>query len=98
TRDPHVHPGEVLVEEFLKPLNLSQRRLAGDIGVSPGSIGGIVRAKRPVSPEMALRLARYFCTADDFWLRLQADHDLEKARRACGKKLNKEITPRKTRL
>ncbi len=97
TRAPNVHPGEVLFEEFLKPLNLSQKRLAGDIKVSPGAIGNIVHGKRPVSPTMALRLARYFCTADDFWLRLQADHDLEKARQVSGKKIDKEVKPRKPR-
>ena len=85
----------MLVEEFLRPLGLSQARLARDLKVSPASIGQIVRCKRSLSATMALRLARYFCTADDFWMRLQGDHCLEMARKASGKNINKDVKPRK---
>ena len=73
---PNNHPGEVLLEEFLKPLNLSQNRLARDLSVPPRRINEIVLGKRSVTPDTALRLARYFGTSERFWLGLQADFDL----------------------
>lgn len=72
-----VHPGEVLEEEFLTPLGLSQHRLALDIGVDPRRISEIVLGKRSVTAETALRLARYFDTSPEFWLGLRAQYDLD---------------------
>ena len=74
---PPVHPGEVLQEDFLKPLGLSQRRVAKDIGVSPLRISQIIHGKRSVTADTALRLARYFCTSPNVWLRLQTRYDHE---------------------
>jgi addiction module HigA family antidote len=70
-------PGEVLLEEFLKPLEISQYQLAKDVGVPPRRINEIVLGKRSVTADTALRLARYFSTSERFWLNLQARHDLE---------------------
>ncbi|MDO9557320.1 MAG: HigA family addiction module antitoxin [Coriobacteriia bacterium] len=86
-----VHPGEVLLEEFLKPLGLSQNRLALSLNVSPRRINEIVLGKRRVSAETALRLARYFDTTPQFWLGLQADYDLDVASDELGERLNVEI-------
>jgi addiction module HigA family antidote len=76
TIDP-IHPGEVLLEEFLEPLGVSQNRLAVAIGVPPRRINEIVHGKRRVTADTALRLARYFGTTDRFWLNLQTRYDLE---------------------
>lgn len=78
---PNVHPGEVLLEEFLKPLGVSQNRLGREIKVPPRRVNEIVLGKRSVTPDTALRLARYFGTSEKFWLGLQLDFDLEEARR-----------------
>lgn len=86
-----VHPGEVLLEEFLKPLELSENRLALSIGVSPRRINEIVLGKRRVSAETALRLGRYFDTTPQFWLGLQADDDLDVASDALGQRLDREV-------
>ncbi|MRR10915.1 addiction module antidote protein, HigA family [bacterium] len=86
-----VHPGEVLLEEFLKPLELSQNRLALNIGVSPRRINEIVLGKRRVSAETALRLARYFDTTPQFWLGIQADYDLDVASDELGERLDREV-------
>jgi addiction module HigA family antidote len=86
-----VHPGEVLLEEFLKPLGLSQNRLALSLSVSPRRINEIVLGKRRVSAETALRLARYFDTTPQFWLGLHADYDLDVASDELGKRLDVEI-------
>jgi antitoxin HigA-1 len=88
-----VHPGEVLLEEFLKPQGLSQNRLALSIGVSPHRINQIVRGKRGVSADTALRLARSFGTTPQFWLGLQTDYDLDVAADALGRRLEREIKP-----
>ena len=88
---PNIHPGEVLREEFLAPLNLSQNRVARDINVPPRRINEIVLGKRAVTADTALRLARYFGTSERFWLGLQADYDLEEARRALGGRLDKDV-------
>ena len=74
-----VHPGEILLEEFMQPLGLSQTRLGRDLGVSPRRINEIVRGKRGITADTALRLSRYFGTSADFWLGLQADYDLDTA-------------------
>jgi addiction module HigA family antidote len=93
-RLPNVHPGEVLLEEFLGPLALSQNRLAREIHVPPRRINEIVHGKRAVTPDTALRLARYFGTSERFWLGLQVDYDLEEAERETGARIEKEVTPR----
>jgi addiction module HigA family antidote len=89
-----VHPGEVLLEEFLKPFELSQNLLALNIGVSPRRINEIVLGKRRVTAETALRLARYFDTSPQFWLGLQADYDLDLASDELGERLEREVHAR----
>src|SRR5919109_3151960 len=90
-RLPPVHPGEVLLEEFLEPLGVSQYRLAKDISVPARRINEIVHGLRAISADTALRLARYFGTTDRFWLNLQARYDLEVERDQLGEKLEKEV-------
>src|SRR4051812_11432817 len=89
----NVHPGEVLLEEFLKPMGISQNRLAREISVPPRRINEIVLRKRAISPDTALRLARYFGTSERFWLGLQVDFDLEAVRRALAGRLEREVRP-----
>ena len=81
---PNIHPGEVLKEEFLDPMGISQNALARAAGVPPRRINEIVLGKRGISADTALRLAAVFGTSEHFWLGLQADYDLEEARRALG--------------
>ena len=78
----NIHPGEVLLEEFLKPMELSQNLLAREIDVPPRRINEIVLAKRGITADTAIRLARRFGTSEQFWMALQADYDLEEARKA----------------
>jgi antitoxin HigA-1 len=92
-RIPNVHPGEILLEEFLKPLEVSQNRLAREVKVPPRRINEIVLGKRSITPDTALRLARYFGTSERFWLGLQLDYDLEEAQRALGEVIHKEVRP-----
>ena len=89
-----IHPGEVLLEEFLKPLALSQSRLALDIGVHPRRINEIVLGKRSITADTALRLARYFGNSPQFWLGLQADYDLDITSDLLGNKLDVEVKSR----
>ena len=89
-----VHPGEVLQEEFLKPMTLSQNRLALAIGVPPRRINEIVLGKRSVSADTALRLARYFGMSAQFWLGLQMDYDLDVTADSLESRLKKEVKPR----
>lgn len=84
-----IHPGEVLQEEFLEPLQMSQNRLAVAIGVPPRRINEIVHAKRRVTADTALRLARYFGTTDRFWLNLQVRYDLEVEKDNLGDTLDR---------
>lgn len=77
---PPIHPGEILLEEFLKPLNLSQYRLAKDISVPTRRINEIVLGKRAISPDTALRLSRYFGLSERFWLNLQVQYAIELAK------------------
>ena len=86
-----VHPGEVLQEEFLKPMGLSQNRLALQIGVPPRRINEIVLGKRGITADTALRLARYFGTSPQFWLGLQMDYDLDVATDALTERLEREV-------
>ncbi len=89
-----VHPGEILLEEFLLPMGMSQYRLAKDIGVPPRRINEIVHGARAVSADTALRLARYFGTSERFWLNLQTQYDLDIERDRIGDRIDKEIVPR----
>jgi addiction module HigA family antidote len=91
---PSVHPGEVLLEEFLKPMGISQNRLARETSVPPRRINEIVLGKRSISSDTALRLARYFGTSERFWLGLQVDFDLEEARTVLADRLEREVKPR----
>ncbi len=92
--DP-IHPGEILLEEFLRPLRLSQNQLARDIDVPPTRVNEVVNGGRPITIDTAMRLARYFGTTPDFWLNLQQRHDLAAAQRKLGPKLEKKIQPLK---
>lgn len=86
-----IHPGEVLLADFLEPLQLSQYRLAQDISVPPRRINEIVHGKRAVSADTALRLARFFGTTEQFWINLQARFDLEVQRDLLGSRLAREV-------
>lgn len=89
-----IHPGEVLLEEFLLPLGLSQNRLALDIGVPARRINEIVHEKRAVTADTALRLARYFNMSAQFWIGLQMDYDLDMAEDRLALRLEREVRPR----
>ena len=86
-----VHPGEVLLEEFLRPMNISQNKLAISISVPARRINEIVLEKRGVTADTALRLARFFGTSAEFWLGLQAQHDLDIASDRLGERLDREV-------
>jgi addiction module HigA family antidote len=88
---PPVHPGEILLEEFLSPLGVSQYRLAKETSVPPRRINEIVRGSRSISADTALRLARYFGTSERFWLNLQARYDLEVEKDRLGDRLAREV-------
>jgi len=90
-RLPPVHPGEVLLEDFMKPLGLSQYRVAQDVGVPALRISQIVRGRRAITADTAMRLGRYFGTSPDVWLRLQARYDLEVAERQYGDRIAREV-------
>lgn len=94
-RLPPVHPGEVLLEEFLEPLGLTQYRVAKDLSVPARRINEIVHGTRAVSADTALRLARYFGTSDRFWLNLQAAYDLDVERDRLGRRLEQEVAVHK---
>jgi addiction module HigA family antidote len=88
---PPVHPGEILEEEFLKPLAISQNRLGKDLGVSPRRINEIIHGNRAITADTALRLSRYFGNSAGFWLGLQMDFDLDVADDALAARINKEV-------
>jgi len=88
---PPIHPGEILLEEFLKPMEISQYRLAKDIGVPPMRISKIIRGQRGISADTALRLARYFGMSVDFWMGIQAHYEIESAKMALADRLEKEV-------
>jgi len=90
---PPIHPGEVLLTEFLEPMRISQYRVARDISVTPRRINEIVRGRRAITAETALRLARYFGMEAEFWMNLQAHYDLEIAQAALGEKLDEQVHP-----
>jgi addiction module HigA family antidote len=86
-----IHPGEILLEEFLTPMGISQYRVAKDISVPPRRINEIVHGKRAISADTALRLSRYFGTSERFWMNLQARYDLETEKDRLGSRLDKEV-------
>jgi addiction module HigA family antidote len=88
---PPIHPGEVLLEDFMKPLGLSQYRVAKDIGVPPLRISQVIRGRRAITADTAMRLARYFGTSAAVWLRLQARFDLDVAERLSSKRIESEV-------
>ena len=88
-----IHPGEVLLEEFIKPMNLSQNRIAIGIGVDARRINEIVLGKRSVTADTALRLARFFGNSPQFWLGLQTQYDLDVTEDQIGKRLDREVRP-----
>jgi len=88
---PPIHPGEILMEEFLLPLNISQYRLAKDVSVPPRRINEIARGLRAISAGTALRLARFFGTSERFWINLQSHYDLEVEKDRLGKRLEQEV-------
>ncbi|MCP4658029.1 MAG: HigA family addiction module antidote protein [bacterium] len=93
-RLPNIHPGEVLMEEFLRPLQLSQNGLARELGVPPRRINEIALGRRSITPDTALRLARYFGTSERFWLGLQTDYDLEETRQRMAAEIKRRVLPR----
>ncbi len=88
-----IHPGEILREEYLIPLEISINRLARDIGVPPGRISEIVNGKRGISADTALRLGRYFKVTPELWMGLQTEYDLRVARRTMGKEIERLVQP-----
>lgn len=94
---PPIHPGEILIEDFLKPMGITQYRLAKDIRVHPRRINEIVHGQRSVTADTALRLAQYFGTSAELWINLQAHYDLEIARDALEGRIRSEVTPMKPR-
>ncbi|RFP59048.1 MAG: addiction module antidote protein, HigA family [Limnothrix sp. CACIAM 69d] len=86
-----VHPGEILLEEFLRPLKISYAKLAAETGISVRIIGAIARGKRSISPEVALRLSRYFGLSERFWLNLQIHYDLEILKQTLRDRLETEV-------
>ena len=86
-----IHPGEILLEDFLRPLNLTQYRLAKDISVPARRINEIVHGDRAITPDTALRLAKYFKTSPEFWLNLQSHYDLEMLGESWAKSVNKQV-------
>ena len=88
---PSIHPGEILFEEFLKPMNISQNKLGRDLGVSPRRINEIIHGKRSITADTALRLATYFRNSPSFWLGLQMDYDLDIAEDTLAEKIKSEV-------
>jgi len=93
----NIPPGRVLLDEFIKPLGLSQEELASDIGLSVSQITGIIAAERYIDADTAFRLARYFSTNEDFWMHLQVAYDLDQAKNRSGEEIARTITPRKNK-
>jgi addiction module HigA family antidote len=86
-----IHPGEILMEEFLKPMNISQYKLAKDISVPPRRINEIVHGTRAITPNTALRLSRYFGLSERFWINMQTRYDLEVEKDRLQDRLDKEV-------
>ena len=90
-------PGNILDKEYLKPLNIAADALARHTGISLNTVDALLKGETPVGVELSLRLARYFSTAPDFWVQLQLDHDMERARHKMGEEIRAKITPRTAR-
>src|SRR3989304_5294652 len=90
---PPIHPGEILLEEFMLPNDISINKLARDIAVPPGRISEIVNGKRGITADTALRLGKYFSVSPETWMGLQADYDLRMARKTIGKEVDKRVHP-----
>ena len=90
-KTPPIHPGEILLEEFLKPMSISQNQLGRDLGVSPRRINEIVHCKRSITADTALRLAAYFGNSPSFWLGLQMDYDLDVAEDILSSRIRREV-------
>jgi addiction module HigA family antidote len=88
---PPIHPGEILLEEFLNPMGISQYRLAKDINVDPRRINEIVLGKRAITPDTALRLSKFFGMSEPFWMNLQAHYDLELEKNRLSGRLDREV-------
>lgn len=88
-----IHPGEMLLEEFLLPMGISQNRLALGLGIAPSRINGVIKGKRGITADIALRLGRFFGMAPEFWMNAQAHYDLEVQREAMGDRLEQEVRP-----
>ncbi len=88
---PTIHPGEILFEEFLKPMNISQNQLGRDLSVSPRRINEIIHGKRSITADTALRFAAYFGNSASFWLGLQMDYDLDIAEDTLSQRIKKEV-------
>ena len=88
---PPIHPGEILMEEFLKPMGISQYKLAKDVSVSARRINEIIQGKRSITPDTALRLSRYFGLSERFWINLQARYDLELEKDRLKGRLDEEV-------
>ncbi|MGC2063706.1 MAG: HigA family addiction module antitoxin [Thermodesulfovibrionales bacterium] len=86
-----IHPGEILLEEFMKPMEISINRLARDIAVPPGRVSAIVNSRRGITADTALRLGRYFGTSPEVWMGLQADYELRIAQRTIGAEVEKRV-------
>ena len=86
-----IHPGEILLEDFLKPMSISARQLAADIDVSPSRISDLVNGKRPITADTALRLGLFFGMEPRFWLNLQSEYDMRVAERALGARIARRI-------
>ncbi len=92
-RLPPVHPGEILSQDLMQPLGLSINRLARELRVPVNRMSEIVNGKRGISADTALRLARYFATTPEFWMNLQAAHDLDLAQRSSAERIERDIQP-----
>ena len=86
-----IHPGEILLEEFIKPMGLTLAKVSRATGIPASRLTEITKFRRGISAETALRLAKYFGTSAAFWVGLQAEHDLEEAERSCGQKIEREV-------
>lgn len=89
---PLIHPGEILLEEFIKPMGLSLATVSRSTGIPASRLTEITKCRRSMTAETALRLAKYFSTSAAFWIGLQAEHDLEVAQRVVGEKIEREVT------
>ncbi|MCW5774772.1 MAG: HigA family addiction module antidote protein [Rhodospirillaceae bacterium] len=90
-----IHPGKILAAEFMEPLGLSQSRLARDLDVPVARVHDILKGRRGITADTALRLATYFATTPDLWMNLQARYDLKRAQRAAGKSIRERVRPLK---